>query len=792
MPISDDAIRKYQRSYVRCRSDETTADAFYRLKEVDGYAWWYILVEFPNGSFGAVQAGELWTQFEQAADRAAFLRRRLGDLGLPGVRVAEKGSMGTAQAEALVPLVPPMVLVVVDRGQFVGILSRFDRGGGFVDIDYRQLEEAIGVREEAAAEIDWSATAGAATSTGEWIASLEETAAEPEAMAADEAAPSGIAAPPPPPPAPMASPPAPAPAQPAPAAAREAAKQEAQDFNVLIVDGASNRRLPAAQPLVANRPEPYYVRVFIGPWEQEQEKTRQDAFAAEAELRQQVFKEGEARLLCVLTTSTAWLEGDQSVVIRELVVPESGRSNTIQVRLSAPEAGRHFVDVDLYFHNHLMHSKTLSFYAVRAAGEAAAGKTETKVTFVRERAFAPKDLDDKTIRLTLRYAPPTPERGPSFTILTPGQTAGTKPFYSTDVMPEHLGKFAASARRWLAEIAATNQSGGAGTWNNFARHLTQLAKIGRDFYHAAFPEKSKQALAALHDPQRDTVIQIAPIASNASIPWNVIYDRPLEQPKYVCNQFMQHGLHDCPYGEDVVCPTGFWGYRHMIEQIPCWSDDPLLQPLTGEHGQAPQLQRFVRNRPGELVYCLNAYPFGQVIQDHRNYMQRLAGRKGLSLKQGQSVDDVRQQFKQGDIHVVHFFVHGGEEDGRHVLILRDNDPLEPGRVANWGARLWDEAPLVVLSGCGTGSYTPEDFSSLIVALLRSGVAGVIGTEVTIYTNAALAYANEFFDYLLHGSAAGYAMRDITRRLMAQYNPYGLVYTLFAVSGIRLKHPLLAA
>ncbi len=92
MPISDDAIRKYQRSYVRCRSDETTADAFYRLKEADGYAWWYIIVEFPNGSFGTVQAGELWTQFEQAPDRAAFLRRRLGDLGLPGVRVAEKAA----------------------------------------------------------------------------------------------------------------------------------------------------------------------------------------------------------------------------------------------------------------------------------------------------------------------------------------------------------------------------------------------------------------------------------------------------------------------------------------------------------------------------------------------------------------------------------------------------------------------------------------------------------------------------------------------------------------------------
>lgn len=771
MPISDEVIRKEGDGFLLCRANETVADAFYKLKEADGHVWWMLIVEFPNGRFGAIQASELWRQFEAAEDPAAFAHKPLREVVQPNVEVVERGSMGTAEAEQRIPTSPPMLLVVFEEGEeadhFVGILRRMTFGGPGVEIDYDLLEDAL--------------MPGAPVSMRP---RMEEEAPFEEA--------------PSPPPPPAMAPPPPLAGEPyaAPAAAPQPAEKEAEEqaFNVLVVDGKTGQRQPAATPLLLNRPEPYLLRVFIGPWAEEQEMTARDRFAAEEELREQVFEEGVATVFCVVTSQTVTFgEFEESVVIRELRVPERGSSNVIELKMAFARAGQHFVDVDLYFHNHLLHSKTLACYAVESEGQVAETPITTKVTFLRERAFTPRELDDKVVRLTLRYAPPTPERGPSFTVLQPDQTAEEAPTFFTDLDPLKLKQFAEAARRWLGEVASTNQHGGAGQWNAFATHLTHLARIGRDFYHAAFPgRKGREALAALHDARRDTVIQVAPIAANASVPWGVVYDRPLDVAKYVCDKFAEHGLHDCPYGDDVVCPTGFWGYRHIIEQIPCWADDPLLQPITERPDRVPRLQRFIHNPPGALTYCLDAYPFGTVVSQHRAYMERLAGSKGMALRLGQSVDEVKQQFLQGGIHLVHFFVHGHEQDGSHVLIIQDGDFLEPGRIAAWEAQLWDEAPLVLLSGCGTSSYTPEDFSSLIVALLRSGVAGVLGTEVTIYTSAALEYANQFFDYILHGTTAGHAMRDITRRLMVQYNPYGLVYTLFAASGIRLRHPLLAS
>ena len=62
---------------------------------------------------------------------------------------------------------------------------------------------------------------------------------------------------------------------------------------------------------------------------------------------------------------------------------------------------------------------------------------------------------------------------------------------------------------------------------------------------------------------------------------------------------------------------------------------------------------------------------------------------------------------------------------------------------------------------------------------------MIGTEVSVWDRFAAEFAEKFLLEFLNGRSAGPALLDTRRALLSKCNPFGLVYTLFAWSGLHL-------
>ncbi|RYG53446.1 MAG: hypothetical protein EOO01_04325 [Chitinophagaceae bacterium] len=131
-------------------------------------------------------------------------------------------------------------------------------------------------------------------------------------------------------------------------------------------------------------------------------------------------------------------------------------------------------------------------------------------------------------------------------------------------------------------------AGNRGNEKDFTTEIIDLATFGSFLYFDIlvnggdrnFQDQLTQTLS-----QPRSVIQIASTKSaNYVFPWALVYDKPLiVDDNTVCPQFLhdldaldeETFLHSqvcltkgCPYHEDntVVCPSGFWGYKHIVEQ----------------------------------------------------------------------------------------------------------------------------------------------------------------------------------------------------------------------------------
>jgi hypothetical protein len=95
-------------------------------------------------------------------------------------------------------------------------------------------------------------------------------------------------------------------------------------------------------------------------------------------------------------------------------------------------------------------------------------------------------------------------------------------------------------------------------------------------------------------------------------------------------------------------------------------------------------------------------------------------------------------------------------------------------------------PLVLLNGCGTVGFSPDALSPFIVKFVNDrGAAGIIGTEVVVWEELATDFAAFFLEKFLSGQSAGEALLATRRALIANYNPLGLVYTLYAAAHLMI-------
>jgi hypothetical protein len=235
---------------------------------------------------------------------------------------------------------------------------------------------------------------------------------------------------------------------------------------------------------------------------------------------------------------------------------------------------------------------------------------------------------------------------------------------------------------------------------------------------------------------------------------------------------------NCPNREGhltVVCPSGFWGFRHDIGMPWPAPGGPEMAKSIGYSGQ-PQI---------DIAY----YQFEQL----GNHLDQL-GALGFQTQRQDGLDATFAMFKATNPQVVYFYCHGvtiKQDAQTSIPALMIGSKATPGFIDTTSFRpfriRWPQArPLVLINGCHTTDISPDQALSFVKTFVEYvEAAGVIGTQITIFEPLAQRFAESFLAAFRAGEPLGRAVRKARLQLLAQRNPLGLVYQPFAYAGLKL-------
>jgi hypothetical protein len=317
--------------------------------------------------------------------------------------------------------------------------------------------------------------------------------------------------------------------------------------------------------------------------------------------------------------------------------------------------------------------------------------------------------------------------------------------------------------------------------------LATLARTGFDIWDV-IAGRLAQAPELAGRLRKPGTLQLAPKrGARMLLPLAAIYDHPLDtgllslREYTLCPEFVAARAVDavslddvacfrgqCPcYGQPtVVCPGGFWGFRHQIG-VPVPTDGEAATDL----GETPRLGVAVSLDPQFVLR-----------QEHvaTLHAQRVAT----------TFDEMLSLLQEGGYAVIYFYCHGGADAiGRPFLRVGPNGtkPVLRSTLRAYEVRLDAPRSLVFLNGCHTTDLEPERAIDLVSGFVDARASGVIGTEITVFEPLAVAFGKYVLDSLLaKETSIGWAVRNARLALLKQRNPLGLAYIPFAVPALGLR------
>lgn len=400
---------------------------------------------------------------------------------------------------------------------------------------------------------------------------------------------------------------------------------------------------------------------------------------------------------------------------------------------------------------------------------------------------------------------------------------------------QQIGEFLKEARRALKKISWGNEEewdpGKKGQYRyaqekfnagELARDLAYLARAGWRIYDG-FETQLKtgdQDLEKImaHSGSVQVALKFSP---RAVLPAAVIYDYPWIPEKYpdfsktsfeLCPTFAEAiekaGNADLPLDEcacfqggcylksqiekfqkttlmdlpPIICPSGFWGYRHEL-------GFPLT--LDGTDSETPPVIKY--QDKFRVTAGLSMDPELVKRDGHLDNLSSLTQK--VVLERGKDYREVMSSLRTMAPHLLYFYCHGGTlaDSKQPYLEIGSTDYFLPSTLRAERVSLHDPHPLVFINGCHTTSLDPEvtlDFVSAFVQ--KAGASGVIGTEITIFEELAVSFAEECLKRFLgsapweKGMPIGKAVRGARLELLRRGNPLGLVYIPFAMASLRLQ------
>lgn len=238
----------------------------------------------------------------------------------------------------------------------------------------------------------------------------------------------------------------------------------------------------------------------------------------------------------------------------------------------------------------------------------------------------------------------------------------------------------------------------------------------------------------------------------------------------------------CPTWDDelIVCPSGFWGFRHEIgysASLPfsrgAGSDDADTIALAAGPGHGIS-----------FVVGASTDPFLRRRDDHLARVRQLAG----SWSRADSATALLGLFGASKPSVVYLYGHGGGDDTSPFFVVGDEADGPIRRADLRDAVDWRDArPLVFLNGCRSSPLRPGAAFSYASGFLQTAhAAGVIGTEISIFESLATAFAEECLRRMVADrEPLGSAVRATRLRLLEQGTPLGLAYLAFGPLDVQI-------
>lgn len=481
--------------------------------------------------------------------------------------------------------------------------------------------------------------------------------------------------------------------------------------------------------------------------------------------------------------------------VQQLRVAARGDSDMLFFALTFAAPGHYALSVDLLFHGHLLQSRSVECEVVADAAAAAnsAGKPQDgRITFTRTAELDPQalaQLEASPRQLTI--VAEREQKTNSIGLRIYDSTQGELERCDTRLTDTSLVKALKVLRERLAAVMGAYQGGIGGTPAELCQHLGMLADVGRRFYRALLPDAEGADAPPGSRANRfalapGSIIQVAPLSAQLSVPWELLYERPFEsyrpETTRLCATFKEHAPADCPDKDDpqVVCPHGFWGYRYIIEQLPCRTlrDQPRTEALPTQ---------IENHKPLELCAIVNTRL--RMVDRHIAALRAL---NVMNVVQVDTLAGLKQELVSSPRHTdfVYFYTHGGADDfGSPYLEIGKDTRIESNDLDAWGIR-FPQRPLVFMNACDSASYSPDQFDDLIQLLCSRGAAGVIGTQCEVREVLANEFVLLFLKSFLRRIPAGQALFDVRHALLAQGDPRGLAYSLFAAAEVRLEQKLL--
>lgn len=233
----------------------------------------------------------------------------------------------------------------------------------------------------------------------------------------------------------------------------------------------------------------------------------------------------------------------------------------------------------------------------------------------------------------------------------------------------------------------------------------------------------------------------------------------------------------CPSrGKDsVVCPSGFWGYRHKIG---------MPVSIGGALSDAAVEIRY-HGLP-ELAVAVSTDPALVRRPGHEQALRTLG--QSLGWQYADTREKALDMMKRASAHLLYFYCHGGVAD--NVPYIQVGSLSERGITSDLLRSkniFWETTqPLVFINGCHTTALEPERAFDLVTGFVETAnAAGVIGTEITIFEPLACTFSEECLRHFLNGVPIGESVRLARLKLLEDGNPLGLAYIPFVLASLSM-------